>query len=474
MTSTHASHHPRRPPDSGSLDGPDGGPGAARDDSDPTGNGDVRLSCVLPWWLHPLSLVAFVPLCSALLAISLPVSAYRIWGTPKYLSVESSALLLLGLLSLILGVVISSARGLRTSDLSLTVSARAVRALDRVYRVLFCLTLIGYALWIGLAVGNGVGTAQLLDVLQQQKDAIGDLKSSARPVAGLTTLTQFGPMCVAIGMVLHRVTGRPRTYRLLFAAALLRALFYAERLAIIELALPAIIIYSMLYVERSSFRSRAFALLPVLGVPLLWALFAIFEYFRSWAYYQYHTSQNFAEYISLRLVGYYATAYNNSALFDQLIRRLPSDQPPYFSLPFFWNAPVLGQIINPPNYYGTPLNDWVKYQLVTRANEQFNNKGSFLVTHAELGIVGMVVFWLVVGLLLGRVYSAAVARSVPALLSFSVLALGVFELPRLIYWTEGRAFPVILSIALVFFVLHGKQTGEPGSPPGRNTVGGGR
>ena len=48
---------------------------------------------MLPWWLHPLALVAFVPLCSALLAISLPPGAYQIWGTPKFLSGESSTLL---------------------------------------------------------------------------------------------------------------------------------------------------------------------------------------------------------------------------------------------------------------------------------------------------------------------------------------------------------------------------------------------
>jgi hypothetical protein len=261
-------------------------------------------------------------------------------------------------------------------------------------------------------------------------------------------------------MFLHRVTNRRRTYWLLFAVALVRAVFYAERLAIIELALPAIIIYSILYVERSSLRSKVIALLPVFGVPLLWVLFAAFEYFRSWAYYQYHTTQSFAEYISLRLVGYYATAYNNSALFDELVRRLPSDPPPYMSLPFIWNAPVLDQVIDPPNYYGTPLNDWVKFQLATKANEEFTNRGSFLLTHAEFGIVGMIVFWLVAGLLLGRLYSGVLHRSLPALLSYSVLVLGVFELPRIIYWTEGRAFPVFLSIAMVFLGLRAPPGGE--------------
>ena len=270
------------------------------------------------------------------------------------------------------------------------------------------------------------------------------------------------------------MTGLRRTYRLLFAVALVRAVFYAERLAIIELALPAIIIYSVFYVQRSSLRSKVIALLPVFGVPLLWVLFAVFEYFRSWAYYQNHTTQSFPEYISLRLVGYYATAYNNSALFDELVRRLPSDPPPYMSLPFIWNAPVLNQVIETPNYYGTPLNDWVKFQLATKANEQFNNKGSFLLTHAEFGIVGMIVFWLLAGLLLGRLYSAVVHRSLPAFLSYSVLVLGVFELPRIIYWTEGRAFPVLLSIGMVFLVMRAPPLSDRRRPPLPSTVRGAR
>jgi oligosaccharide repeat unit polymerase len=439
-----------------------------------SGREDVRLSCLLPWWLHPIALVAFVPLCSALLAISLPSGAYQLWGTPKFLSAESSTLLFVGLLSLILGLTVTSFRGLHTTDVSFAVSPRAIAGLNRVYRILFALTLTGYVLWIALAIGNGVGPAQLIDVLQQQPDAIGNLKSNARPVAGLTTLTQFGPMCVAIGMFLHRVTGRWRTYRLLFAVALVRAIFYAERLAIIELALPAIIVYSVFYVQRSSLRSKAVALLPVLGVPLLWVLFAVFEYFRSWAYYQYHTTQSFPAYISLRLVGYYATAYNNSALFDELVDRLPSDPPPYMSLPFVWNAPVLNQFIDAPNYYGTPLDDWVKYQLATKANEQFNNKGSFLLTHAEFGIIGMIVFWLIAGLLLGRMYSAVLHRSLPALLSYSVIVLGVFELPRIIYWTEGRAFPVMVSIAMIFLVLRVHRPGDQRPPPRPVTIRGAR
>lgn len=432
---------------------------------------DAVLQLRWPWWVHPAWALMLLTGVTMLLAIGLSADTYvTAWQVPKFIDGTDAGLLLVGLLTLFLGTVLASGMAARSGSVELRITPDQVRYLRRAFKVLSLLTVLGYVFWAAQAFAEGVRLGDLLAVVSRQPDAISDLKANARPVAGLTTLTQFGPVAIAIGVLLRKVGHGGKGYRWLVIFACVRGVFYAERLAIIEVLLP-ILLLAALTVRPDVGRRRAALtrLGPLLAVPVLWLVFAVSEYTRSWVYYQQLTDSSFPTWVSLRLLGYYATGYNNSALLAEAHEGLSA--PPYFTVDAFWNAPGVSSVLAPP-----PMQDWWTGVLIQNSNPEFNNTGSFLTTYAELGIVGMLVFWLVVGLVIGGVFSTMSKGSVPGLLAYATLFVGILELPRFIYWSQGRATPVILALLLVALTYRrvGRRKPAPTmTAPGRWPVSGG-
>lgn len=409
---------------------------------------------VLPWWLHPLSLLMFVPGATALAAIAIPDETYReVWRTPKFLDSDTSIYLCLAILAMAIGLLVTSFNPARERRIEVAITAERLRILQKCFRITFRLTLLGYVFWVGFAIAGGVSLAQLTAVVDQQLGAISELKSGARPVAGLTTLTQLGPLAAVLGAILAKLGAGSRRYRILLVLAVVRALFYAERLAVIEVALPLILFSVFTTSYRPGWRSRVVRLLPLYAVPLLWSVFSAFEYFRSWVYFGTRTSQGFFEYMSLRLLGYYVTSYNNSALFNIKLRQMHQSQFPHLTFGFVRNTPGLDLLFDQPTYSGLSESEWTKTILTRYAAPQFNNKGSFLLSQAELGTVGMILLWALMGAVLGVVYSRACRGNLGALIGFCCIAIGIVELPRIVYWFEGRAIPTLIAAMIVARML---------------------
>jgi hypothetical protein len=431
------------------------------------------LTCRMPWWLHPISLVALVPFTTAVLSIALPAAVYDEWNVRKYLSAEPSQLLLLGLVALLLGLVAASFAGRRDLEIRFALSCAQVLRLQRVYRLMFWLTVCGYLFWALAAVKSGVGWHQLLAVVHQDDGAISLLKSNAQPIAGVTTLTQFGVVAAFLGALLRKLQCGGRWYWTIIGLSLLRVLFYAERLAVIEVLLPLIVLSVATTAPRPTWRSRMLRTFPLYAVPSLWALFSAGEYFRSWVYFGSRTSQTFAEYMSVRLAGYYVTSYNNSAILNGVLSRIPEVTFPHLTLQFISSAPVVGQLLPKSAYSGDRDKTWVLGVLHTYGNVQFNNTGSFLITQAELGTVGMVLFWVLLGIWIGRVFSRAVDGKMASLAAYSCLIIGLLELPRILYWTMGRCTPVLLGLWLTAVALreyNGYSSRDRRAAPERRTL----
>ncbi|MHA7272355.1 hypothetical protein ACX80Z_02865 [Arthrobacter sp. TMT4-20] len=233
---------------------------------------------------------------------------------------------------------------------------------------------------------------------------------------------------------------------------MVRAVFYAERLALIEVAIPLALLAVLLRSNTPKMRLMANSV-PIIAPVVVWIVFAASEYSRSWIYYSQISTLPFHEWVTYRLLGYYVTGYNNSAIFNTVADG--SEMTPYYSVQFFWNAPGIAQVIEHPGISGIPIGRWWFENLSFYGEADFTNYGSFLMTNAELGTVGMVAFWLVLGAIFGYLHRAAVRSSFPASVAYAVLFLGLLELPRLIYWTEGRAFPILVC-SILFFVLFPK------------------
>lgn len=389
------------------------------------------------------------------------------WGTPKYLTVDLTLILALGFGAFALAILGVSNISMtpRTSTLSLNPSQ--LRYLNRTYTILFWLAIFGYAAWTIAGGLGGVSLNNLRAVFDRQLGAISDLKSAARPIAGLTTLTQLAPLCCAVGALLLRMGQGRRGFWLLVALAAARTLLYAERLAILEVVVPIVVIYILTpgvdpKSTHRTFKRKRHA--PAVALPLIWALFAASEYTRSWVFYQYTTHQTFPEWVTYRLLGYYSTAYNNSALFA--LNREGHDLPPYFTIDAFWNAPGISKLFTPPD---VPL--WWGTVLQQNGNPEYNSVGSFLTSYAELGIIGMLIFWILAGLAVGHIFKRSVEGRLAALLLYSVLYIGILELPRYIYWAQGRFTPGVIAL-LIFAIKYPRTTSrEPAARPWREPRG---
>jgi hypothetical protein len=429
-----------------------------------SGRGPIpRVELNIPGWVHPVVLILALPASTAAAAILLPQSVYRIWRVHKFLDVSESTFLLLGIASLLCGAVIACAVVAGRRQPLIVLDHRQLRTCQILYSVFLALSIIGYVFWAGAAMRSGVGLRALLAVVDQEAGAISALKRQARPIGGLTTLTQFGPLTVALGVLLRKTVKTRPWYLVVIALSLFRAVFYAERLALIEVLTPMVLVHVLIARPRIGWRSLATKLMPVYAVPGLWALFAAFEYFRSWVFAKRHFTESFAEYITLRLAGYYTTSYNNSALYDQQLARIPGAGYPRLTFPFVENFPVLSDAVPSAQYAGVDAVEWERSVLSNFADPQFTNMGSFLLTHAELGAPGMVVFWLVGGLLIGAAYVALRRGSAVGLIAYSVLVIGVLESPRFLYWTEGRAFPVLVGLAVLGVAMKRSQGATAGS-----------
>ncbi|MDQ1083850.1 MULTISPECIES: hypothetical protein [Microbacterium] len=399
-----------------------------------------------PWWLRPSWAFALLTGTMALIAISLPSEFFVEWRVPDYLDVNLSLVLVVLLLTFLLSTLVGAGLASRGGSVTIAVTVKQLRFLRRAYRLLLVLSLAGYALWLGSAISQGVSIANLTSVLDRDLGAISELKANSRPIGGLTTFTQFGPVAIALGVILRKIDGGGRIYWVLIGLAAFRAMFYAERLALIEAVLPLILLAALTAQGRTK-RAALIRVAPIVAPVMAWALFATFEYSRSWVYYQNLTSLPFAEWVSLRLAGYYTTSFNNSALMVDATRGINAQ--PYFAIDGFWNFPVVAALYPHQGMQGLEATAWWANILKSNANPEFNNTGSFLVSYAEFGIVFALLFWVVVGLTCGVIFARMTRGSIPALLAVTTLFVGLLELSRFTYWTQGRAFPVLLATAII-------------------------
>ena len=396
--------------------------------------------------MHPgWALVLMVGVTASFAAGVSRADYWESWRTTKFFDGEDATVLAIAVMCMLLGILVTAFRqGYGAPVATLRFTSAAVAYLHKAYKVLMVLTLIGYAVWAASAVAQGVSIADLSAVVDREPGAISDLKGNSRPIAGITTLTQFGPVAVVVGYLRRRHGVGGRWFLLVLALAAVRTVFYAERLALIEVAVPLVVAASLMAARTK--RRPLIQAAPLWLVPLLWGVFAASEYTRSWIFYQATTSRPFHEWVTLRMLGYYTTAYNNSSLYASEFDG--TGALPYSSVAGFWNAPILEQVFKYPGINRMPQGEWWAYTLKMNANPEFNNVGSFLVTFAELGWF-MVIFWLLAGMMVGRVFASVRAASVPGFIAYCVLFVGILELPRFIYWTQGRALPIFLAVVVI-------------------------
>jgi hypothetical protein len=416
----------------------------------------------LPWWLNPIWCLGAWTLPLLLMAYGLSPEAYaELWQTNKHITLEvvGQGLLLLGTLGwgLLIGTLAVSVVPVRDGDHLGGRLLRGERVLAALFKIGFWLTLVGYGLWLLAAIARGFRAADLLAMAMGEPGVADVLKQEYfQTLPGLTTLTQFGPATVLIGLLLLKLR-RPVLWpiALLVGVSAVRGFFLSERLALLELLVPAAVLGLRLLPAIGRFGGRwrrgGLALAPVAAVGGLMVFFTAFEYNRSWVAHYAHTGISLWEFGSSRLTGYYVTAINNSAL---LLTNMAGPLPaPYYTLEWLWAFPGLSSVFDYEALHGVSPESLYGQMLVHGGNPEFNNGGGLLLPIADYGLVGAALYWALVGVLIGACFILYRRGSLAGLLLYPILFQGLLELPRLLYGAAGRVFPTWLMLLAACLLL---------------------
>jgi oligosaccharide repeat unit polymerase len=410
------------------------------------------------WWLNPAWIAGLMGLAVSIGAYLIPDPLYQnFWRTPKYFDAHY-LLLALGLtLAFVFGaaVVMGSGKCPARKDWKEELPWDLI---TRCFWICFYGSLAGYLVWAGAAVARGANLSLAIGVMTGEKGAADSMKDVYLvTISGVTTLTQLGLASIVTGVLIGAAQGWKKVrlpIAVLFLLAIVRALFNSERLAIIELAIPAAVLSIRLIVlESPLYRGRvkaALQFLPLAAGTLLFSIFSCFEYFRSWSSYYAGGDLNFWEFASVRLLGYYTTALNNGAL---MVSRLDPVGAPFATFHFLWRMPPFNSLFAAlyPNLKLDNVDFDPYMQILNReANPEFNNQSGLFPPVVDFGLPGAVLYWLLAGVLCGLLYRWFRQGKVSGLFLYPLFFIGITETTRILYWGEGRvvtAYFVLLPLA---------------------------
>lgn len=427
----------------------------------------------LPWWLDPFW--GFGVFMTGVWAWSwfLPESLYLdAWHTPKFLTLETFGVGLLLIVSYLAGVPVGRVlvHGLETRQHGDPREDAGVEGLLlKAFYGGLVLTLVGYGAWFGLAVARGFSIQHLVGLLMGQPGLFTAVKAQYfATVPGLTTLTQLGPPTVLLGLLLKERHKLGWPIMAVAMLALLRALINSERLALMEVVVPAAVLMLGLQAFKGAFSSArarlALSLAPLAAPPLMIGLFAAFEFNRSWVSYYMHQGGALWEFASYRLAGYYATSINNGAmLLADSQHALPL---PYFTLRWLWEFPLLDRVLAYEAWTGVSLGAWFSGLLAYEGNPEFNNPCGLVLPVLDYGLFGGMLFWLAAGVAVGMIYAWYRRGRLVGLLCYPLVYLGLLEVPRFLMWFDGRMLPqwaMLLGVVLLLAMwrARGATAAEP-------------
>jgi len=411
------------------------------------------------WWVSPMGSLLFVVPLSLVVALRIPDADYRFfYKEPNVISTGQAQMFLLAAGVLALGSLLAvTVRPVRIPPAWPALSPTHLPVLRAAEPIAFALTLFGYAVLLALGVARGASPALLLSSLTSQSNYTGQLKVLFAPVAGVSSFTQIGIAYVVVaGLLLcqGRQARLVRRLAVVLVLGLLRAFLLTERLAVLELIVPLLAIGG-LWLRQRPRRSGWLPAAPLLALPLLLVVFGAFEYSRSWVFYRSRTTLTFPAFVVNRLAGYYATSYNNGAL--QLDAPKSPGRLPYSSLEGLWTAPGISQLHLYERLSGQAGPDALNTALAQHGNPEFNNPGGLAVPLFDFGTLGGLLFFLIAGLLIGLAYRSWRSASPVGLLLYPVLFTGLLELPRYLYWTQGRVLPPLVFLLAVAGLMVRRQ-----------------
>lgn len=414
------------------------------------------------WSFAPIGLLLILPIPTLIGSLFVPPRSFMaLWGQPYFFTDDYKMAVIANLLILFSFFSLGAVTHRRSATIRIS-SVQMVR-LEFATKIVALITFASYAVWFGVGVLRGLNISMLYSALTGQGDSIYLLKSVIlAPIGGVTTWSQLGVILGPLLIIRWRLnnTFPYLMFLTLITTVAFRALFFSERLALIEVGISTMMAWALIRQQP----------LVVVRTPLRWlatwagslgllvAVFAVFEYPRSWlTYYAARYDGGILDFAAQRLLGYYATALNNGALKSQTTSELSvfGLLQGRFSLPFIggWGDEIEAG------------NASFSYALNSGSNPEFNNVSGLLLTNASLGTIGSLVSWIIFAVVIMWIANRASRGGVVALVAYCSLAISVLEVVRIYYVGTSRFLPIVL--ALVFLNFYLGKTDDGLSPGGR-------
>jgi hypothetical protein len=416
------------------------------------------------WWLEPAWLFGLVVGGTFLVAACQSDASFRLYGTPKFIAAKHIALAAGSIFVFAIGCAVA----VRTGQVPKSTPRRANAIVRLMFWTTFVLTIVGYAAWLLVSIKNGLSVGMLREFISTDDPEVWETmnKEVFTSWKGVTTMTQFAVAALPLGLWLA-MSGSRRALAatgVLMALAAVRAVVLSERLALIELVVPAAVIgLRTLVLGRPLARVQRLMLqaAPVLAVTVLLVLFGASEYLRSWRYYR-HEFDSFSSFIVWRISGYYTTAHNNGALALETQAPYPV---PYSTLRAVWLFPGLSKTpLSYASYTGIDPAERYGEMLERFATPELNNEGGLFQPALDYGPAGYLLFWLGCGFVSGRLYRHYLVGTLAGLTLYPLIVIAVMETPRFLYLCYTRSFPGLVALAAVLWLVHQRSSNRRMAP----------
>lgn len=310
---------------------------------------------------------------------------------------------------------------------------------DSFLETLFWLTFIGYLVWFYRLIVN----PQMIMDYFNQKGYVWVIRDELNTLPGITSLTQCGVVFsiffinnVFVSNEHHlKIKKRFKLYFVIVVLfTVLRSFVWSERLALIELFVPILLLYLNFHSFKNRITKLFVNLLPFYSTILLVIFFGVTEYFRSWPYYRdYYYS--FWSFITERIMLYYSTAINNGV--GTLHYYNWPSYSFYFTLNWVYKLPGIGDY----------LLNWQKDNIPSFVNEYGNHEftnisGLFAIVY-DLGVIGAFFYCIVWGFFIGIIYNSFRKKHIIGLLLYPVFFMSLIEIYRILYLGESRIFYIL-------------------------------
>lgn len=409
------------------------------------------------WWLNPTYLFLLVMGVVILGAYLIPAASYEsFYRVDKFINGDNIWYSILPAVFFVAGTMLAR---ITTKGMAPTaVFEKSVLQREGFVRfcigLLFVFTMFGYMAWFLIMVRNGLSVGLFLNVLRGEPGAIYQITHNFEMITGVTSFTNFGipfTILAVYYMCLHRRLNYIPMLAVISMLTLFRAIFFSERLAILEIMLPALIVFIAMQL-KSGRKLPLVRLYPLFAVGGLIVFFGLSEYFRSWTSYYVNIYPSFWEFMVTRFFGYYVTAMNTGTLYiEQLgFQSLPF---PYFTWEWLWNFPgISGQAYQ--GAFGVAPGTELTNTLETLGNPEFNNPSGLLLPYHDYGLAGSLVYWLIIGFFSGLLYTWFQKGHTFGMILYPIWMVGIMEVPRYLYFSSGRFFPCWIVLLIFALVIH--------------------